>query len=215
MKTVSKLSIAVLMIFIFSGTLFAGQAQQGTRSDSSQNPAGQPGAMQSEGRTMTSPSATETGAMQRHSQAMTTPRASEIIGLDVKSQDNQKLGEVNDLIIGDDGRIDYLVISEGGVLGVGDKLKAVPWNAADVSFYENSIRVGLSKDKFDSAPTFADWNEFQKDHYSQQVRSYYGEQSRGKGTHPAEMKSNGQSGTFDSTPGTSNETENNSGGKKY
>jgi len=107
-------------------------------------------------------------------QKATTQPASEIVGFKVKSNDGQELGEVNDLIISDYGSIEYLIISEKGLFGTAeDKLAAIPWKAANVHFHQDTLLVGYSKDKIDSAPTFADLAEFEND--ERQVRAYYGE----------------------------------------
>ena len=57
-----------------------------------------------------------------------THRASKIIGTEVRNADGKKIGTVKDLVIDDpqSGRISQVVIAVGGVLGVGDKLFAVP-----------------------------------------------------------------------------------------
>jgi len=45
----------------------------------------------------------------------------------VKNLQNENLGKINDLVFDpESGRISYAVVSIGGVLGVGDKLIAVP-----------------------------------------------------------------------------------------
>lgn len=55
-------------------------------------------------------------------------RASQLIGMNVVSRSNESLGDVNDLLIdAESGRIRYAALSFGGVLGIGDKLFAVPW----------------------------------------------------------------------------------------
>ncbi len=66
-----------------------------------------------------------------HDQPGHIVKASESIGLNVINRQNEDLGQVNDLIVGQDGdRITHLVVSEGGVLGVGATLRAVPLEAA-------------------------------------------------------------------------------------
>ncbi len=41
------------------------------------------------------------------------------------------IGSIHDLVIAQDGRIEYVAVSFGGLLGVGDKLFAVPFEAID------------------------------------------------------------------------------------
>ena len=44
---------------------------------------------------------------------------------------DDKIGSINDLVLGQDGRIEYVAVSFGGFLGMGDKLFAVPFEAID------------------------------------------------------------------------------------
>jgi sporulation protein YlmC with PRC-barrel domain len=110
-------------------------------------------------------------------QLTAVPRASELIGKDVVNNQNQELGECEDLILSSDGRVSYLIVSRGGVAGVGEKFYAIPWQASAVSFHGDDLRVNISKERFEGAPAFAGWDEFQGG-YESRVRAYYGE---GKG----------------------------------
>src|SRR5690242_8496972 len=56
-------------------------------------------------------------------------KASSLIGMDVRNQQNEKLGDVKDLVVDlHTGKIAYAVLSVGGFLGIGDKYVAVPPN---------------------------------------------------------------------------------------
>ena len=61
-------------------------------------------------------------------------RASKLIGANVQNKDNKSLGTVNDFVLGDRGKIHYMILAHGGVLGVGQKLFAVPMGA--ISFHK-------------------------------------------------------------------------------
>lgn len=71
------------------------------------------------------------GRAQEANQAMQqVSRASKIIGTDVKNPTGDNLGNIKELVLDpDSGHVVYAVLSFGGVLGVGDKLFAVPWKA--------------------------------------------------------------------------------------
>jgi hypothetical protein len=59
-------------------------------------------------------------------------KASDIIGMDVRAKSgDDNIGEIEDLMISHDGRVEYLAVSFGGFLGVGDKLFAVPLEALE------------------------------------------------------------------------------------
>jgi len=78
-------------------------------------------------------------------------RASKIIGTRVTNSKGENLGEVKELVLDPEiGQVVYAVVSFGGVLGVGDKLFAVPWKAlhwtADKGYYVlNEDKATLAK----------------------------------------------------------------------
>jgi len=47
------------------------------------------------------------------------------------------------------GRIAYVAVSAGGVAGVGETLRRIPWNQADMD--GDVLRVGISRAQFDAA----------------------------------------------------------------
>jgi hypothetical protein len=53
-------------------------------------------------------------------------RGSRLVGLDVYGSDNQKIGDINELLVDRQGNIDAVVIGVGGFLGIGEKNVAVP-----------------------------------------------------------------------------------------
>jgi hypothetical protein len=56
-------------------------------------------------------------------------RASKLIGLDVYGADNQKIGDVNDVLVDRQGNADAVVVGVGGFLGIGEKNVALPFSA--------------------------------------------------------------------------------------
>jgi sporulation protein YlmC with PRC-barrel domain len=55
-------------------------------------------------------------------------RATKLTGLNVYNNNNEKIGDVNELIVGRDGKIEAVVIGVGGFLGMGEHLAAVPFD---------------------------------------------------------------------------------------
>lgn len=55
-------------------------------------------------------------------------RSSRIVGANVYNDNDQAIGTVSDLLIGDDGKVSNAVISVGGFLGIGSKLVSVPYS---------------------------------------------------------------------------------------
>ncbi len=55
-------------------------------------------------------------------------RSSQIVGATVYNDRDERIGSVDDLIVGQDGRVSEAVLSVGGFLGFGAKLVAVPYD---------------------------------------------------------------------------------------
>jgi sporulation protein YlmC with PRC-barrel domain len=63
-------------------------------------------------------------------------RSSKLIGLDVYNEQNEKIGDVSEILIDKSGKVDGVVISVGGFLGIGQR----------------DIKVDMSKLKFMDEP---------------------------------------------------------------
>src|ERR1700752_472792 len=66
-------------------------------------------------------------------------RASKLMGLDVYNEANEKLGDVNELILDKDGKVSAVVIGVGGFLGMGEHDIAVSMDK--LKFMEEPIRT--------------------------------------------------------------------------
>jgi sporulation protein YlmC with PRC-barrel domain len=53
-------------------------------------------------------------------------RSSKLIGVNVYNDNNDKIGDVNELVVDKSGKIDEVVLGVGGFLGVGEHYVAVP-----------------------------------------------------------------------------------------
>ncbi|MEQ8614956.1 MAG: PRC-barrel domain-containing protein [Lacipirellulaceae bacterium] len=57
-------------------------------------------------------------------------RASQLVGLNITNDEDETVGEINDLVLDDaTGKVKYVALSAGGFLGIGDKLFAIPLDA--------------------------------------------------------------------------------------
>jgi sporulation protein YlmC with PRC-barrel domain len=54
-------------------------------------------------------------------------RATKLSGVAVYNNNNERIGDVNELIVSRDGKIEAVVIGVGGFLGMGEHLAAVPF----------------------------------------------------------------------------------------
>lgn len=82
----------------------------------------------------------------------------DIIGQDVRSAAGEDLGEVKDLVISPkSGKVVYALITKGGVLGVGEKIRAVPFSALkSAAVRDGALTLDITQDKWESAPLFRD-----------------------------------------------------------
>jgi sporulation protein YlmC with PRC-barrel domain len=87
--------------------------------------------------------------------------AKDLIGKDVKTSTGDSIGEVKDVILGADGRADFVVLSRGGILGAGTKYVPIPFKTfmseSNVQRVEadKDLVINLDKSKIDSAPSFS------------------------------------------------------------
>jgi sporulation protein YlmC with PRC-barrel domain len=84
-------------------------------------------------------------------------RASKLIGMPVKNPQGEKLGKVEDFVLNmENGKIQYAALSYGGILGIGDKLFAVPLNQLKLNYEkdETYFVTNLTKEQLSNAPGF-------------------------------------------------------------
>ena len=106
-----------------------------------------------------------------------TLSATTIIGDKVRNPAGETLGKIEDLMIDvRTGNVAYAVLSHGGVLGIGDKLFAVPWRSMTIDFDSHEVLVNVSKEALDAAPGFDkdNWPDFSDPTYTRSIDSYFG-----------------------------------------
>jgi sporulation protein YlmC with PRC-barrel domain len=69
---------------------------------------------------------------------------------------NNKIGDVEDVLLTSDGRVNALVIGVGGFLGIGEKHVLVPFTAVKMDRKDNKVTLVMnsSKDELKAAPGF-------------------------------------------------------------
>jgi sporulation protein YlmC with PRC-barrel domain len=83
--------------------------------------------------------------------------ASRWIGQTIYNQADENVGDINDLVIGQNGQIDAVVIGVGGFLGIGEKNVAIPFSAVQAATDTDGnlkLVVQFSKDDLNKAPEF-------------------------------------------------------------
>jgi len=87
-------------------------------------------------------------------------RARKLIGVAVYNDRDEKIGKVDDVILGKDNQADAVIVSVGGFLGMGNKLVAVPYNQLRLGDTKNAsssnkvVMPGATKDALKGQPDF-------------------------------------------------------------
>ncbi len=105
-------------------------------------------------------------------------RIGTVTGMKVKNPDQEELGTIDELVINiNDGKVRYAALSFGGVLGVGDKLFAIPWDA--LQFKQNAdeafFLLSVSKERLKTAPGFdkSEWPDTATPEWREEIDVYY------------------------------------------
>ena len=87
--------------------------------------------------------------------------ASNIRGANVYGINDEKIGDVSDVVFSRDGRVEAYLISVGGFLGVGAKEVALHPSSVQHTQDKDTwkLKVNLSKDQLSQAPNFVRYNE--------------------------------------------------------
>ena len=99
-------------------------------------------------------------------------------GDSVQNLAGEDLGKIKDIMIDvRSGRVAYAVLSKGGILGIGDKLFAIPWSALMLDATRKCFVLDVSKDLMDKAPGFDKdhWPAMADLSWATQIHTYYGQ----------------------------------------
>ncbi len=114
------------------------------------------GAQPDNNRAAAAPSATTGAAAVDGTALRNGRRASKVIGSAVYNENNESIGEIDDILIPPGGSAPVAVISVGGFLGIGAKLVAVPYDRLNMAANSNGrwTLAGATKESLGSLPTF-------------------------------------------------------------
>ena len=66
-------------------------------------------------------------------------RGSKLVGVNIYGQNNEKIGDVNEVLIDRKGNADAIVVGVGGFLGMGEKDVALPFSAVEWKYDRNDL----------------------------------------------------------------------------
>lgn len=101
--------------------------------------------------------------------------ASSITGDDVENQQGDKIAVIKDIMLNlQNGTIEYVILSAGGFLGLGDKLFALPYQELHLKADKKVFVIDRDKEYIKNAPGFDQnhWPETNS-HYDQ-INDYWG-----------------------------------------
>jgi hypothetical protein len=138
------------------------QAQTGTAT--TEQPATttteQPATTTTEQTAATQPTTTEQTTTTTSEQALAAPEgflASNLIGATVYSQDDQSIGDINDIILSPQGQPSQVIVGVGGFLGLGEKDVVLDMSKLKIAALEDGklkIVVETSSDELKNMPAF-------------------------------------------------------------
>ncbi|HHX81816.1 MAG TPA: PRC-barrel domain containing protein, partial [Pseudomonadaceae bacterium] len=94
----------------------------------------------------------------------------------VQNLSGESLGDIEDLMIDlGTGRVAYAVLSFGGVLGMGNKLFAIPWQAMNLDTDNQVFLLDVNKESLEQAPGFDkdDWPDMSDPRWGTGIHSHY------------------------------------------
>lgn len=103
--------------------------------------------------------------------------ASSIMGNGVTNTAGEDLGTIEDFVLDlGSGRIRYAVLSFGGVLGIGNKLFAIPPDALSLEPDGHRWVLDVDKETLKEAPGFDkdDWPDTSEEDWQVEVYEFYG-----------------------------------------
>lgn len=140
--------------------------------------------------------------------------ADTLMGEDVYNRQDEDLGDIKEIMLDmQTGQIAYAVLSFGGILGMGNKLFAVPWQALQLDTDNKRFILDCSKDKLENAPGFDKdrWPDMASPEFGTLMHDFYGTQQNVPGARtatgsvmgsaPGSLQS-GSSGSYSGTSGT-------------
>ncbi len=105
--------------------------------------------------------------------------SSTLTGDRVLNLQDEDIGKVEEIMIDiRTGYVAYVVLSFGGILGIGDKLFAVPWSALEVDTERKVFILDANKELLERAPGFDknNWPETPNGQWYHDVYKFYEEE---------------------------------------
>ena len=102
-------------------------------------------------------------------------RVSEMLKSVVENRSKEKLGKIEDFMVGVDGRLKYAILSHGGFLGIGDVLIPVPYKALMTGDEKGTAVLDIDKPTLEKALNFENktWPDFTSAEWEEKIDRYF------------------------------------------
>jgi sporulation protein YlmC with PRC-barrel domain len=104
-------------------------------------------------------------------------RAKDVVGVAVKNRDSESLGKIEEIVLDKKtGQTSYVVLSFGGILGLGNKLFALPWHSISYDVDNDCFLLNETKERLENAPGFDknNWPNMADKAWMESISTYYG-----------------------------------------
>jgi sporulation protein YlmC with PRC-barrel domain len=104
--------------------------------------------------------------------------ASSLTGDRVRNPAGEDLGNIEEITLDlESGQIAYAVLSFGGLLGIGDKLFAVPWSAMRLDQAEHEFLLDIDRKTLEQSPGFdkSNWPDMADPAFGRDIHRLYGQ----------------------------------------
>jgi hypothetical protein len=105
----------------------------------------------------------------------TPMRLSEMLKSTVENRHGEKLGTIQDFMVGTDGCLKYAILSHGGFLGIGDVLIPIPFAALMTGGEKGTAVLDIDKQTLERALSFESktWPEFSSGEWEEKIDRYF------------------------------------------
>ena len=110
-------------------------------------------------------------------------RVSDILKTTVENRHREKLGTIQDLMVGADGCLKYAILSHGGFLGIGDVLIPIPFDALMTDGEKGAAVLDIDKQTLEKALNFESktWPDFTAAEWEEKIDRYFAAYAAGAG----------------------------------
>jgi sporulation protein YlmC with PRC-barrel domain len=77
-----------------------------------------------------------------------------LIGRNIKNADDETIGEIKSIYINKDGKVDSVMVSVGGFLGVGDREVRIAWSDLKITDNGEKVMVNMTKEQLKAKPEY-------------------------------------------------------------